>query len=496
MYKKLPLVVIFGRANVGKSTLFNCLLEKRKALVSPVAGTTRDSNIGEIEWQGKKICLVDTGGILDIKYLSQKLASKKKINLGGQTSDIEVKVQEQAREYIKMADLILFLVDARAGLLPQDRQMAVMVKKILAAEDAKNEKSAKNLNKKIILAANKADNPQIRRDVAEFNKLGLGEPIAISATTGSGTGDLLDIILKQLPNKKIKAPTEEKEIVNSINVCIVGKPNVGKSSLINKLLGEDRFIVSSIPHTTREPQDITINYKNNQITFVDTAGLSRKGQKEARKASDRNSLEKLSIGKSLQALNRADIALLVIDCSEPLGAQETKIVDEIIAKKAGLIIIANKWDLVAEKDVKKFTHMIYSDFPFITWAPIQYCSALTGEKIGKICDLILEVAEARRTEIQENALNKFIIKIIKRQKPAKGKNARTPHIFEFKQIKNNPPVFSLRVGVKDDLQYSYIRYVENRLREKFGFIGVPISIWVERKKRVHGKAEENDHLGD
>jgi GTP-binding protein len=283
--------------------------------------------------------------------------------------------------------------------------------------------------------------------------------------------------------------------MEKINVCIIGKPNVGKSSLINKLLGEDRFIVSPIPHTTREPQDIQIKYKDKLITFVDTAGLSRKGQKEARRTKDRNSLEKLSINKSLQALNKADIALLVIDCAERIGAQETKIIDEIIAKKAGLIIIANKWDLVEDKDVKKFTHGIYTDFPFITWAPIQFCSALTGEKVGKIADLILEVAEARRTVIQENALGKFIVKIIKRQKPAKGKNARTPHIFEFSQIKSNPPVFSLRVGVKDDLQYSYIRYVENRLREKFGFAGVPISIWVERKKKVHGKAEANDYLG-
>lgn len=315
----LPLVVIFGRTNVGKSTLFNCLIEKKQALVSKIEGTTRDSNIGQIEWRGVKFELVDTGGIIDLKHLENK-----KIK----AQDIEAKVQQQARDYLKRADLILFLVDTKIGLMPQDKQMALFLKKAIRQN-------------KILLLANKADSPKLRSSIAEFNKLNLNEPIPISAANGSGTGDMLDIVVDKIKRKsknQIDNQPDELKIDNSIKVCILGKPNVGKSSLLNSILGYNRVIVSETPHTTREPQNTNIIYKDNKVTLIDTAGISKKGTKT-------KGLEKYGIGKSLSALKKSAIALLVIDISQTITHQDQKLIEEIIERRASFIIIANKWDL-------------------------------------------------------------------------------------------------------------------------------------------------------
>jgi GTP-binding protein len=459
--KQLPLVVLFGRTNVGKSSLFNCLTEKRKALISNIEGTTRDSNIGEVYWGGKTIELVDTGGIMDIKYLTEKKTK---------TTDIETKVQAQARDYITRADLILFLVDTRAGLLLQDKQMALYLKKILPSTN------------NILLVANKADSPKLRREVAEFNKLSLGEPLPISATTGSGTGDLLDEVVKRIKKYKIpslsRKKSAEKEI---INVSIIGKPNVGKSSLVNAILEKDRIIVSPTPHTTREPQDTLIKYNNSFINLIDTAGISKRGQKGARRSKAKNTLEKFSITKSLKTLKYSDIALLMLDINKSITHQDAKLVEEIVKTKTSLIIIANKWDTIKDRNTKFYTEKIYTYLPFIKWAPIQFTSALTGEKVKKVFDLILQVVEERKTEIQANPLNKFLSRIVKKHAPAKGKGTKHPYIYELKQVESNPPIFSIRIGVKDNIHYSYLRFIENRLREKFGFLGTPITIYVEKK---------------
>ncbi|MCK5538952.1 MAG: 50S ribosome-binding GTPase, partial [Bacteroidales bacterium] len=278
MNKKLPKVVIFGRTNVGKSTLFNKITEKNLALIADIEGTTRDSNLSEAEWNGIPFTLIDTGGIMDLDFLLEKTA---------ETGDIEGKVQKQASEYLKKADVILFLVDAKAGILPQDREMAGLLKKTLPK------------NKKIILVVNKADTQALRRNPSAFYQLSLGEPMTISASTGSGIGDLLDVLtdyieikfpLLKKASKKIKeeilAEIEERREVlkKAVKVCFIGKPNVGKSSLINKMLGYERTIVSHIAHTTREPQDIEFNYKDKLIKLVDTAGLSRQGQKDHRRS--------------------------------------------------------------------------------------------------------------------------------------------------------------------------------------------------------------------
>ncbi|MFA5024424.1 MAG: ribosome biogenesis GTPase Der [Patescibacteria group bacterium] len=453
----LPLVVICGRTNVGKSTLFNCFHEKNQALVSDIAGTTRDSNLGIVEWSNSAFELADTAGILDSQYLIAKKIT---------TGDIDTQTQKQARSYLDQADLILFLVDAKVGLLPEDKELAAVLKKTKRYKD------------KVLLIANKVDNFKHASEAAPFNKLGLGEPIAVSAANGMGTGDLLDIIINRLDEPR----QNKKEIVNKdelrINACIIGKPNVGKSSLLNAILGYERVIVSPIPHTTREPQNTEIVYRDKKITLVDTAGISKQGSKS-------KGLEKPGILKSLKSLERADIALLVLDLSEPLAHQDAKLIQEIVDRQKSLFFIANKWDLIENRDTKKWTTAIYDKLPFATWAPIQFISAKTGEKVNKILDIVLEIAAKRQIELSDSQCNKFLHQVIKIHKPAKGKGLKAPHIYEFYQTKHNPPSFTVRIGSNDNLHFSYLRFLENRLRERYGFIGTPINISVIKQRKSH-----------
>lgn len=478
--KNLPLVVIFGRTNVGKSTLFNKLTEKKQALVSGIAGTTRDANRGLVRWRGLEFELCDTGGIMKV----DNLFSTKKITGAARTTDeIQQKIEEQARDNLSRADLILFLVDNASGLLPDDRETALALKKILGKRQDR-----------VLLVVNKVDGRGTRPRAAEFNRLGLAEPMLVSAVTGAGTGDLLDEVVGRLPSlvsamAKKTNPTDSAAKVGldeEIKVLIIGKPNVGKSSLLNRLLGEERVIVSPIPHTTREPQDILLGYKDKTIRLIDSAGLSRRGRQKAFKDDESAKLIKYGILKTLGRLKEAHLVLFVLDINEEITRQDARILEEIIEAQKSIIIIANKWDLISEKDTVKFTNYIYGRLPFAAFAPVQFTSALTGGKVGKILDLVLEVAEQRKKEISASQLNTFLMKIVKLHKPAKGKGLKAPHIHEFKQTWSRPPRFSLRIGAKDDLHFSYVRFITNRLREKFGFSGTPIKIEVVKNKRVHG----------
>ncbi len=481
--KTMPLVALLGRTNVGKSTLFNCLTEKQQALVSDRAGTTRDNNYGLVTWNNHEFQLVDTAGIINSRHLSKK-PDKKEI-------DIDSLAQKQARLTLDQADLILFVLDNRDGLLTEDRELASALKK------------NPELIKKVMVVANKVDSRKYAFEAANFNKLGLGDPQMVSSVTGSGTGDLLDeiiIYLKPLFTETVKvekyedseleeeltgSEKAEKKISNKrreeINICIIGKPNVGKSSLLNAILGYERVIVSETPHTTREPQDTLVEWEGKKIRFIDTAGISKQGHKGG-------GLETIGIGKSLHALDKADIALLVIDISEPMTHQDAKIAGEAINRHKSIIIIANKWDKMEEKNTKKWTEEIYHEFSFLNWAPIQFISAKTGMKVNKIMDLSLKIAEARKIEISDSQLQKFLSKIVKIHLPAKGKGLKAPRIYEFTQNRSNPPMFSIRIGSKDNLHFSYVRFMENRLREKYGFIGTPIKMTVGKNRKVHGTA--------
>lgn len=466
---KIPSVVIFGRTNVGKSTLFNRLIEAKQAIVSDTPGTTRDSNAKEIQWNDVAFELIDTGGI--ISPTVEVMFKKDKVKVAKNVDEIDVKVQKQAVGYLKSADVVLFVVDNQTGILPQDRQMITLLRKHLTDEE----------KGKIIVVANKADSLKSLFDANDFNKLGLGEPVAVSAVTGSGTGDLLDAVVKKLKKiKKAKKPKTKKD--EQISVCFIGKPNVGKSSLLNSLLGYEKVIVSPIAHTTREPQNTEVEYGGKTIVFVDTAGISRHGH--------RGGLEKYGIDKSLESLWQSDIALLIIDVNEEITHQDIKLAEEIIERGKSLIIIANKWDIVEKRDTKKYTQDIYRAFPFATWAPIQFISAKTGEKVQKIFDLILRIDEARHTEISDSQLSHFLSKIVKIHRPAKAKGIRPPHIYEIKQTSSNPPRFIVRIGAEDTLHFSYLRFIKNKLREKFNLEAIPIKLKIEKNPAIHGHRDD------
>jgi len=463
--KELPTVVIFGRTNVGKSTLFNCLTEKKQALVANLAGTTRDCNIGTVQWQGRAFTIIDTGGLMDLTFLK-----KSKV----QAVTIDELVQKQARQFLTRADLVLFLVDNKDGLLPQDEEMVKLLKKFMPEP------------RKIVFVVNKVDSQRQSVNASDFYKLNLGDLHLISSTTGAGTGDLLDFIINKLKN--LKTPTKDipLELPEPIKVCILGKPNVGKSSLLNSVLGYDRVLVSPIPHTTREPQDTDIVYKERLIKLIDTAGISKQGKKSS-------GLEKIGIMKSLDILRQANIVLLIIDINELLTQQDAKLVEEIFKHHKSLIIVANKWDLIETRDTKQYTKDIYRSLPFAHYIPIQFLSALKHTKVNHLLDLILKIDEVRHQELTEDQLEHFIKRCINKHKPTKGHGIKKPRIFKFKQMGVNPPAFVIKIGSGENLADSYIRFISNQLRESFGYIATPLNIWVEKARHIHGKTDNNAH---
>lgn len=447
--KKIPKIAIIGRANVGKSTLFNTLAEKRKAIVSNIAGTTRDRNYAIVEWQNTAIQIIDTGGI-DIVH----------------PKDIEKDILRQAEVARNEAEIVLFLVDAKSGLMPQDKEIALLLKKS---------------HRPIILAANKADNKQQKENLAEFYKLNVGEPLAISALSGTGTGDLLDVIVAKLQNKLPQASSLKPQTsnLNQIKIAIIGKPNVGKSTLVNAILNEERMITSSEPYTTRDSQDIDFNFNGQNYLLIDTAGVRKHAKISSR-------LEKFSVGQALESIAKSDITLLITDASESLGQQDKALADEILSNKASLIIVANKWDKIKAKDsqtINKYTDYYRRFFPFLNFAPIIFTSGLEKQRVIKILELASEIYLARQKQITDNALDKFLKKLIKKHPAAKGKGVKHPKLYQLKQLDINPPQFEILKDYTSDLNESYLRFIENQLRQKFEFLGTPVIIKVRRLKR-------------
>ncbi len=441
----IPKIAIIGRANVGKSTLFNRLVERQAALVSKIPGTTRDRNEADCLWRGQVIRLIDTGG-LDVDF----------------KDEIEAGIAKQARIAMKEADVIVFMVDMKAGLMPLDRE--------LADELTKSKKP-------VLVVGNKID--AVRGKLEEW-QWPLPQPFHISAARGTGSGDLLDQIYDEL--KKIKKSPIDIVEATDTRVAVIGKPNVGKSSLINKILGEERFIVSDIAHTTREPNDTLVEIDDKRYILIDTAGI-----RKLAKVKKSNKLESASVRKSLGVLRDSDVALFVVDVSKKLTSQDKALAGLIIDAKVGTIIVANKWDLIEDKDtktMKEFTLKLHKDFPFFTWAPVIFTSALTGQRVKKVFDLIDQVQKARYTEITQEDLDEFLLKATRKQKPLRGKGTAHPKILGIKQTKIAPPCFQITLKGKwvESLNKSYLRYLENQLRSEFDLTGTPVTVRVRTAK--------------
>jgi GTP-binding protein len=446
----LPTVALVGRVNVGKSTLFNRMTETSKAIISNVPGTTRTRNFGIVSWRGKDFQLVDTGGLTFDK-----------------TVPLEKDIIEQTETALKEADLILFVVDMQDDLLPQEKELSGTLQKKYTKQ------------KPVMLIGNKADTADIRSRIydAEWQKLRAGQPFPVSASNGSNVGDLLDEITKKL-NKAKRRPkkTTEKPVTK---IALIGKPNVGKSSLFNKLIGEPRVIVSDMPHTTREPHDTLVEVDDENYLFIDTAGIRRKTKVSG-------DLERQGIGKSLEVLERADLALFVLDATEDITDQDKQLGGFLAEHAKPAILIINKWDTAEENDEafrQEVTKLVRKRFPHLDYAPIAFTSALSGYSTHKIFPMIKRIIKENKLDIPNEELREFFKTVTRKHQPSRGKGVRHPKILSFKQINAGPPVFEMAIKQKTSLHASYVQYLKKRLREKFGFYGSPIIIKMRKVKR-------------
>jgi GTPase len=466
--KMKPLVAIVGRPNVGKSTFFNRMLGERVAIVEDMPGTTRDRIYGDTDWNGREFTLIDTGGL----ELGSDIPIGQ-VGLNGQPGDIMKRVQAQAELAIEEADVIVFLVDAQAGITAADEEVADLLRRT---------------QKPVILAANKADNARLRQDSVEFYTLGIGEPIVLSSTQGTGTGDLLDLIVDALPPEEEQFE-EEEEVTR---IAIVGRPNVGKSSLLNAILGFQRSIVSDVPGTTRDAIDTEFEYRNKKLVLIDTAGIRRRGRVGP-------GVEKYSVLRSSRAIDRCDVALLLIDASEGLAAQDTHIAGEIQEKAKGVVVIVNKWDLAQAQrreeregifpnpadeieSAERYRKIIAEGLKFIPYAPIVFASAKTGYHVQSLLDTVLNIDEMRYLRVPTSRLNEVVQGAIRRHNPTvfKGKVMK---IYYATQTRVNPPTFVFFVNDPQALHFSYERYLENQLRYAFSFKGTGIRLQFRARPR-------------
>ena len=465
-----PLVAIVGRPNVGKSTFFNRMIGERVAIVEDMPGTTRDRIYGDTDWNGREFTLIDTGGL----ELGSDIPVGQ-VGLDGQPGDIMKRVRAQAELAIEEADVIIFMVDAQAGITAADDEVADLLRRT---------------QKPVILTANKSDNAKLRQDVVEFYSLGIGEPITISSTQGTGTGDLLDLIVDALPPGQEGSEDEEDEEVTRI--AIVGRPNVGKSSLLNAILGFQRSIVSDVPGTTRDAIDIEFEYKDKKLILIDTAGIRRRGRVGP-------GVEKYSVLRSSRAIDRCDVALVLIDASEGLAAQDTHIAGEIQEKAKGVVVIVNKWDLAQVQrreeregifpnpddeieSAERYRKIIAEGLKFIPYAPIVFTSAKTGYHVQSLLDAVLNIAEMRYLRVPTSRLNEVVQEAVRRHNPTvfKGKVMK---IYYATQTQVNPPTFVFFVNDPQALHFSYERYLENQLRYAFSFRGTGIRLQFRARPR-------------
>ena len=436
-----PIVALVGRPNVGKSTLFNRLIGERRAIVQNEPGTTRDRVYGSSDWNGVGFTVIDTGGLLEETDIPPDETELRRL--------IARQTRNQAAIAISEADVIVMMVDSRTGPTPQDIEISEMLRRS---------------NKPTLLAANKAERSDLRIGAYEFYDLGLGEPVAISAYHGNGTGDLLDRIIEELPEG-------ETEIeIDGPKIAIVGRPNVGKSRLLNALLGQERAIVSDEPGTTRDSLDTVIEWEGQQVMLIDTAGIRRRGRVEA-------GIERFSVMRSMRAIDRADVVLLVIDATEDFTAQDLHIAGYVEEQKKGMVVVVNKWDLI-DKDSRtmdEYRLRAQRQLDFMPYAPITFISAIRGQRVSQALETALEVVEERNKRVSTAALNRLLKDAVAKHPPP-SKPGKWVRFFYATQADVAPPTFIFFCNEPKMIHFSYRRYIENELRESFGYTGTPLRI--------------------
>lgn len=434
-----PIVAIVGRPNVGKSTLFNQIGKKRVSIVDDMPGVTRDRIYLDAEWLNKEFTMIDTGGIeFD------------------ESNHILYSMRQQAEIAMDEADVILFLVDGRAGLTTSDEEVAKILRRT---------------KKPVVLAVNKIDSPQLEANIYEFYSLGLGDPIPLSATNVMNLGDLLDAVVAAFPEHQAEEKDEDE-----ISIAVIGRPNVGKSSLVNQLLGEERVIVSDVAGTTRDAIDTHFIKDDMKFMLIDTAGMRRRGKID-------EPVERYSVMRSLRAVDRADVVLLLINAFEGITEQDKKIAGYAHESGKGVVIVVNKWDIFPDKTDKstlEFTEKLREEIGFLQYAPILYASALTGQRVARVTELVKYVAEQQLMRIKTSVLNELIRDAVSINPPPMHRGRRLKILF-MTQADIKPPKFIIFVNDPDLMHFSYLRFIENRLREMYGFEGTPIRLIVRAR---------------
>jgi len=451
-----PVVALVGRPNVGKSTLFNRLVGERLAIVDDTPGTTRDRLISESEWNGIEFHVIDTGGI------DPTHGGRTPLSVG--SADFIQQIKEQAMVAIEDADAILFLTDGDTGVTTSDREVADILRRY------QKKLSDGTFWPPIFLVVNKTESEIRRQSVGEFYELGFGEPYAVSALHGTGTGDLLDVLVEAFP------PQQEEAEDEAVKIAIVGKPNAGKSSLLNKLVGAERAIVSPIPGTTRDAVDTNIQYEGIDVTLIDTAGIRRRGKIEP-------GVEKYSVLRSFKAIERADVALLIIDATTGITSQDAHIAGFILEAWKSCVVLVNKWDAV-EKDtytMDEFSKRVRQDLNFMDYVPLLFISAKTGQRVEKVLPLALQVQEERLVRLTTSKINQ-VIHNAQDAHPAPSLGGRQLKMYYGTQVRSDPPTFMIYVNDPKLAHFSYRRYLENQLRAEYGFLGTPIRIVMKGRK--------------
>lgn len=445
-----PVVALVGLPNVGKSTLFNRLADERLAIVDDTPGTTRDRIYAEAEWNGVSFGIVDTGGIDPSHGGNQPLST-------GSAEYID-QIRIQADVAIRDADAVLFITDGGSGITPPDREVAEILRR------SQKKLADGSLFPPIFVVVNKCDSRPRIDEVTQFYELGLGDPYPISAIHGLGTGDLLDDLVATFPPRP--AETEDE----SVKIAIVGKPNVGKSSLLNRLVGEERAIVSPTPGTTRDAIDTPLDFNGMPITLIDTAGIRRRGRIE-------RGVEQYSVLRSFKAIERADVALLMIDATTGITNQDAHIAGFILDAWKSTIVLVNKWDLVEKNNysMETFTRRVRQELNFMAYVPLLFISARTGQRVNQVLPLALQVQEERLVRLTTSKLNQ-VLREAQDTHPPPAHAGRQLKLFYGTQVRSDPPTFMIYVNDPKLMHFSYVRYLENRIRKEYGFLGTPVRI--------------------